>query len=137
MKQPPRIKTPCPQRWEDMRGGAATRFCEHCNLHVQNPSAMSPRDVARVVSRSASERVCITYTRRADGSLVTRWQLLFERLAFPLHRGLAWCLAAIVPLALGACATRDSQTQLTGRVGPRTQAQNKASEEHVVITGGI
>ena len=138
MKQPPDIKNPCPKRWEDMRGGAASRFCDHCELHVQNLSAMSARQIARVLSRRATQHVCVTYTRRSDGSMVTRWQLMRERLISPLRRGFAWCLAAMVPLAFGACATQNPQTQLTGRAGPRAQAQSNASEEErVVITGGI
>jgi hypothetical protein len=138
MKHPPEIKTPCPKRWEEMRGDAATRFCDHCELHVQNLSAMSSRKVAHTLARSGSEHVCITYTRRRDGSMVTRWQMICERLLLPLRRGFAWSLAALVPIAFGACATQQTQSQLTGRVGPRSQAHNKASEEErVIVTGGI
>jgi len=139
MKYPPQIKTPCPKRWEDMRGDAATRFCDHCQLHVQNLSAMSQRDAADVVRRSHTERVCVTYTRRSDGSMVTRWDNIVQLLFGPIRRGFAWLLAASVPFVLSACQT---QSQFMGEVSPGCKAppQKKiaaAEEEHVIVTGGI
>jgi hypothetical protein len=102
---------------------------------------MSPRKIAALLARRESERVCVTYTRAADGSVVTRWQVLRERFLAPARRGFAWGLAALVPIAFGACATQSkgpARGQLTGRVGPRSEAQRKAAEEErVIVTGGI
>ena len=126
-------------RWSDMRGDSRTRFCEHCQLHVQNLSAMSRRGIAQVLARGEHERVCVTYARRADGTLMTRWYSLFDRVINPLRRGFAWLVAASVPIVLSACQT---QSQLTGRVqtGPKASAQPTpapATEERVYVTGGI
>jgi hypothetical protein len=142
MKRPPEIKTPCPKRWEDMRGDAVTRFCDHCELHVQNLSAMSGRRATAVVMRSRSEHVCVTYTRRSDGSMLTRTDLLRERLTRPFRRTLSWCLAAFVPLAVGACTAEPPRRQLTGTVAPQcqtTHSQKTVStvQERVIVTGGI
>lgn len=142
MKRPPEIKTPCPMRWNDMRGDAATRFCDHCKLHVQNLSALSRRGAADVVRRSRSEHVCVTYTYRSDGSMLTRTDLFRERLTSPFRRILSWCLAAFVPLAVGACTTEPPRRQLTGAVVPQCQTTHSqkttaAEKERVIVTGGI
>ncbi|MEP6810259.1 MAG: hypothetical protein ABI992_08460, partial [Chthoniobacterales bacterium] len=105
MKRPPEITTPCPKRWAEMQGDASTRFCEECQLHVQNLSVMSERRAADILRRSHSEHVCVTYTRRVDGSMVTRADLRRERVTTPFRRAVSWCLAALAPLAVGACTT--------------------------------
>lgn len=139
MKTPPQIKTPCPMRWDEMRGDSSGRFCEHCQLHVQNLSAMSQRSVARVLARSEHDHVCVTYTRRADGTLVTRWDAIVHLIFGPIRRGFACFLAACLPFVLSACQT---QSQLTGRVLPvcKTPPQKKtasAEEEQVIVVGGV
>jgi hypothetical protein len=124
--------------WSDMEGDSRNRFCDRCQLHVQNLSAMSQCDIARVLARSEHEHVCVTYTRRGDGTLVTRWSSILDSVVGPFRRGFAWLLAACVPIVLSACQT---QSQLTGRVGPgcKTPQQKTASaeQERVVVTGGI
>ena len=126
-------------RWSEMHGDSRSRFCEHCQLHVQNLSAMSRRGIAEVVTRSERERVCVSYTCRADGTLVTRWDTFVEAALGPIRRGFAWLLAACLPILLGACQT---QSQLTGRVGPGCNAQQQKKtvspeQERVIVTGGI
>jgi hypothetical protein len=126
-------------RWSDMEGDSRRRFCDHCQLHVQNLSAMSQREVSRVLARREQEHVCVTYTRRSDGTLVTRWDGMVDALFGPFRRGFAWLLAASMPIVLSACQT---QSQLTGRVLPKcnTPQPKKVAavqEERVIVTGGI
>lgn len=125
-----------------MQGDMKTRFCDHCHLHVQNLSAMSRGDVARTLARGQTERICVTYVRRQDGSLVTRWDVFCDSLLGPLRRVLAGVLAAFVPILLGACQTPSkTQSSLTGRVAPpcNSQEQKKTAQkdEHVIVTGGV
>jgi hypothetical protein len=136
---PPEIKTPCSKLWQEMPGNAQFRYCDHCQLHVQNLSTLSQRDIARTLARSKTEHVCVTYVQRGDGSMVTRWSALCDSLLGPLRRGFAWALAACIPIVLSACQT---QSQLTGRVLPKCNAPQKktvteAKVERVIITGGI
>jgi hypothetical protein len=139
MKTPPQVRTPCSMRWDEMRGDSRRRFCEDCQLHVHNLSALSQRGVARVLARGEHERVCITYTRRADGTLVTRWDTIIDLIHRPIRRGVAWLVAASIPIVLSACQTHN---QLTGRVSPvcKTPPQKKtasAEEERTIVTGGV
>jgi hypothetical protein len=126
-------------RWDEMRGDQRSRYCEHCQLHVHNLSAISQRGIAQVLERTQREHVCVTYTRRADGTLVTRWDTIVDSVFGPIRRGFAWLLAASVPIVLSACQT---QSQLTGRTSPtcKTAPPKKTAaveEERVIVTGGV
>ena len=101
----PSIRSPCLKQWEEMQGNNRARYCTHCQLHVQNLSAMSRRDIAHTLSGAHDRQVCITYMRNSDGSMVTRAALLRERLRTLLFRGYASAIRALVPVALAWCRT--------------------------------
>ena len=65
------IPAPCDADWDSMIGNDQVRFCEHCNLHVNNLSAMTRSEVMRLVERSRG-RLCVRYVQRVDGEIVTR-----------------------------------------------------------------
>jgi hypothetical protein len=104
-----------------------------------NLSAISQRGIKRVLERSQREHVCVTYTRRLDGTLITRWDTIVDSIFSPIRRGFAWLVAVSVPIVLSACQT---QNQLTGSVGPAcktaTPKKTAAAEvERVIVTGGV
>jgi hypothetical protein len=66
-----RIASPCPARWEDMKGDERVRHCEQCNMNVFNLSAMT-RAEAEAVVMNAQGRLCAGFWRRADGTMMTR-----------------------------------------------------------------
>lgn len=66
-----RVASPCPARWEEMIGDDRTRHCSECNLNVYNFSAMTEREIKRVVSAN-SGRLCARFYRRADGTMLTQ-----------------------------------------------------------------
>jgi len=69
-----RIASPCPAKWEDMRGDDRSRFCGKCDKHVYNVAAM-PRLEAEVMLREAVDRSadmpCLRIFRRKDGTILT------------------------------------------------------------------
>lgn len=67
------IRTPCPKSWDEMQGDARTRFCTACSLHVHNLSALPREEGEALLAARATggARLCVTYARRADGTLVT------------------------------------------------------------------
>ena len=102
------IAKPCPKQWDVMTGDAKRRFCEHCQRHVHNLSAMSACERQQFVTESAG-RECITYELLSDGSMVTpsRWSLRFPT----LHRitfSAAAVLALLLPFLFSSCATTRS-----------------------------
>ncbi len=65
------IPQPCDADWDSMTGNDQVRFCEHCNLHVNNLSSMTRRDAMRLVARSKG-RLCVRYIQRLDGGVLTK-----------------------------------------------------------------
>lgn len=65
-----RVASPCPARWEDMKGDDKSRHCEQCNLNVHNFAAMTSDEVLSIVN-NADGRVCVRLFQRADGKILT------------------------------------------------------------------
>lgn len=69
-----RIASPCPAKWEEMRGDDRRRFCGKCDKHVYNVVAM-PRAEAEAMLREATagtaEMPCLRIYRREDGTILT------------------------------------------------------------------
>ncbi len=65
------IPTPCDADWDSMVGNDQVRFCEHCNLHVNNLSSMTRTDAMRLVARSKG-RLCVRYIQTLEGGVLTK-----------------------------------------------------------------
>ena len=65
------IPAPCDADWDSMTGNDRVRFCEHCNLHVSNLSAMTRQEAMRLVARSEG-RLCVRFVTRPNGHLLTK-----------------------------------------------------------------
>lgn len=133
VQTPFRITAPCPKQWESLTGGEQRRFCEHCQLHVHNLSAMSDDERERFISQTRG-LVCIAYELRADGSMVTPTGSMWLLRPF---QHFAWramtLLAAFLPFLLNACATR----RTLGRVAISCDAHSPRPTEshHRIIVG--
>jgi len=100
----PRISQPCSQDWSAMAGDDKRRFCEQCQLHVHNLTAMSATEQQALLSQRGT-RQCIAYLA-TDNSIRVRtgtW-LFLQRLLRPWRAGLA-LLAVLLPLGGSGCAT--------------------------------
>jgi len=64
------VRSPCPVDWEEMSGNRQTRFCQHCQKHVHNLSAMSADEAGRLVCQNAG-RLCVRFERDAAGQVIT------------------------------------------------------------------
>lgn len=106
-----RIATPCPARWEEMKGDDRTRFCAQCGLHVHNIAGMTSGEAESLMARAAAggDRVCARLYRRADGTVLTRDCPVGVRLRERARRAAARVAAAVgLILCAGvAAATRD------------------------------
>lgn len=56
------VKNPCSQDWNEMTGNDEVRFCSHCNLNVNNLSAMTRRKALKIARRSQG-RICVRYVQ--------------------------------------------------------------------------
>lgn len=55
-----RIQSPCTEDWSRMAGGNEKRFCDKCQLHVHNLSAMPSEEAAQLLAHRTG-RLCIRY----------------------------------------------------------------------------
>ncbi|MCC6906995.1 MAG: hypothetical protein IT430_03555 [Phycisphaerales bacterium] len=68
-----KVASPCPVPWESMTGDDTTRFCGECSLHVHNLSAMSRGQAEAFLQQHRhDDRVCATFFRRTDGTILTQ-----------------------------------------------------------------
>jgi hypothetical protein len=65
------IANPCRVPWEEMSGTERMRFCDKCQLHVYNLSAMTRREAEDLVGNRTGQ-TCLRLFRRGDGTVVTQ-----------------------------------------------------------------
>lgn len=83
-----RIASPCSERWATMRGTDRVRHCDRCRQDVYDLSALTTDEaealIAKNLGRAEGERLCVTFYRRSDGTILTRdcepgrWRLRLE-----------------------------------------------------------
>ncbi len=91
------IRTPCPKRWEELAGAGRKRYCDACQLHVHDGSAMT-RSEARALIQGSPERICMRLHYDPSGTPV--FQDTPARDSGP--RIPRWAFAAVAG-ALAAC----------------------------------
>lgn len=94
----PTIEKPCPASWDAMQGDEKKRYCERCQLHVHNLSAMTPSEQREVLALGTG-RKCISYMKRADAQTVDASTWLRIQSSSWLPR---W-LAAIIAVFSSSC----------------------------------
>lgn len=111
-----RIASPCPVKWQHMTpigAGERVRYCDQCRLNVHNMSDMT-RDEAEAFLRSIApgERMCGSFWRRADGTILTRDCPVGLRAARQkLIRWVTRAAAAITVVLTGAAYARARSSQ--------------------------
>jgi hypothetical protein len=66
-----RIASPCSADWDRMPGNDRVRYCSQCQLNVYNFSALSAREINRLVLKHEG-RLCGRYYQRADGTMLAQ-----------------------------------------------------------------
>jgi hypothetical protein len=66
-----RIASPCSADWDRMPGNDRVRYCPQCQLNVYNFSALSAREINRLVLKHEG-RLCGRYYQRADGTMMAQ-----------------------------------------------------------------
>lgn len=65
-----KVATPCHARWADMAGDARARFCNLCQKHVYDLSALTAAE-AEALIREKEGKLCGRFYQRADGTMLT------------------------------------------------------------------
>jgi hypothetical protein len=94
-----KIARPCPRKWENLKssGSCTSRYCDACQLHVHDLSAMNPRE----------RRAFLAQPGRKCGALV----IPVTRRQSHLLRRTGLILASMLALFLPACATSREKEQ--------------------------
>ncbi len=123
----PLIEKPCPMKWDDMQGDEKRRFCEQCQLHVHNLSAMTPKEQGDLLAPGAGWR-CITYLARPGAQPVdaATWQKLQSRSW--LRRVATAMLMALTSIFVSNCRT-------TGKIAPQIKDQTCPSKKGDRVLG--
>lgn len=132
------VKNPCSEDWEQMTGNSQLRFCSHCNLNVNNLSAMTRREALKIVRKSKG-RICVRYVQNP----VDKTPVFADRLYQITRR------AAVAAGVLGASLTlstlayaqgsprllkRDANLQT--EISQVNQAENKQTESASASVSG-
>src|SRR4030095_12459952 len=79
-----RVANSCSENWDEMTGNDRVRFCSHCAKDVNNISAMTRKEAARLVRKSGG-RLCVRY--RTDPK--THGPVFAERVSAFARHGVA------------------------------------------------
>ncbi len=95
-----RIASPCSARWNAMPGDDRVRFCESCQKHVYNLTAMTAEAATRLIADREGS-LCIRLHRRADGTVLTSDCPIGTRQLWHQTRKLVVSCAAVSLVASG------------------------------------
>lgn len=125
-----KVESPCEADWDSMIGNDVVRFCEHCNLHVNNLSEMTQSKAKRFIARSKG-RICVRYISRPDGSVATKHSP--EKL-YGISRRVSRIAAGAFSATL-SLASATAQTRSTQEVSPVVQIA-QAREDKISASEG-
>jgi len=112
-----RVASPCSVSWDSMIGNGRARTCAECNKKVFNISGMKRADAELFLLERGGEGACVTFFRRADGTILTADCPMQERLkrrARSLTAVAAAALAGLLGLiGLSALGLGQKVTQTT------------------------
>ena len=115
------INSPCTENWDAMRGDERVRFCQGCQKHVFNLSAMTRPEAERVVCEAAGH-LCVRFIPAEDGAVQT-----LEYRA-PMGRRRGWRFWT----AIGTCAAA-----LVAGVNTYVLARGRPPVPPVPVTGAV
>jgi hypothetical protein len=125
----PKITEPCGRRWSEMAVYDKKSYCEHCQLHVHNFSAMSPKE-QREVLKPGEGSVCVTY--RVDPGTVPvsagKW-VIIQRAVMPLKACAAVMAVLMATLLPSHAADKDKAIPPPSTVATASASSAKEAQD--------
>jgi hypothetical protein len=113
-----KVKDPCTQDWETMRGNDYVRFCDHCSKNVTDISKMTRKRALKLV-RETNGKLCIRYLEnpRDNSPMFADRFVRLTRRAPSLATGVmsASLVLSNAAYAQGSIASRAPQQQVSKR----------------------
>ena len=105
------VKTPCSANWNQMSGNDKVRFCEHCQLTVNDLTSLTPKRIRRLIAKLQG-RLCVRYHRGSDGKpLISQAPMKLHQISRRVSRVAAGVFTAT--LSLGNATGQQSTTSPT------------------------
>lgn len=124
------VKTPCSQGWEEMIGTDKVRFCEHCNLSVNNLSAMTRKEALRIV-RESDGRICVRYVKNPETNAP-----VFAGKLYRISRRAGIAAGVLgASLSLSAATYGQNEPKLPEIMGDVAIVKNAVDSEEIKIEG--
>jgi hypothetical protein len=128
---------PCKQPWSGMQGNERERHCAACDKQVYNFSAMSQRQIEKLI-REKNGHLCARRVYRADGSLKT----IDAAPSSPIAAGIVLAGSLVLPLSLAAQSATTGEgpsARLSGQIlksdssGPMPDAYVALLANHRIV----
>lgn len=108
------VAAPCPMTWDMMDGDDKVRHCGGCARNVYNLSAMNDKEAESFLQINGSSQ-CLTFYRRADGTIMTDncpegLRALRDRVRL-WSRVAAGFVASVVSMGMNAFAQQDKASE--------------------------
>jgi 5-hydroxyisourate hydrolase-like protein (transthyretin family) len=124
-----RVASPCPADWNKMVGDERVRHCDECNLNVYNLSAMTKREIQKLVANNKG-RLCGRFYRRADGTMLTQdCPRGLRTVARRVSRIAAAVMTAMMSVSFAVAGTKAQQCP-----PPANQNEHKEPGVAIVVT---
>lgn len=132
----PKLSHPCSQDWNAMTGDDKRRFCEGCQLHVHNLSAMSHTEQQSLLAKRGV-RQCVAYVLKDDSIQVRSgsW-LLLQRLLYYGRAGMAFGLM-VLTLGLSSCVSKAPKAEQSNIPDSQTCKPRPTPLNGRMVAGGI
>ena len=126
-----KVGVPCTEDWEKMRGNDRVRFCSHCTKEVNNLSAISRKEAARLV-RASGGNICIRYIANP----VTQQPMFGEQLIQITRRTPAFAAGIMsASLALSTMSYAQTVPSSPEPVSPVAESNRSVTENEEEKTG--
>jgi hypothetical protein len=124
-----RVASPCTAEWNKMVGDERVRHCADCNLNVYNLSAMTEREVQKLIAGS-NGRLCTRFYRRADGTILTQdCPRGLRAMARRVSRTVAAVLSAVMSVSFAVAGTQPQKSSQ-----PATQTEHNEPGVAILVT---
>ena len=125
-----RVETPCAEDWDKMRGDKNVRFCDHCNLNVNNISMLTRKKALKLV-RESNGRLCVRYVVNPVNN-----QPVFADKFYQIGRRAPRIAAATIAATLGLSAMTYAQGGVAfGEILKNSDAAQTAKSEKETPNG--
>jgi hypothetical protein len=129
------VKKACSEDWNAMTGNERLRFCSHCNLSVNNLSALTRKQALRLV-RESNGGICVRYVKNpVDNTPVFAGKLYQITRRAGLAAGVLGATLAVSTLAFAQ--GKPALNKMAPRAAAEEVVKENETDETAIATGSV